>query len=589
MGSSRFPGKVLADLAGKPLLWHLKVRLDRCREVDETVLATSDSSCDDPLAAYARELGLRVWRGSETNVLERLLEAARGADAEVLVRVTGDAPLVDPESVDLLVDAMLDAGAHFCVFDQSVPCIHEGFEVFTRAALDKLHREASSDPVAIEHTCSYFKLHPGFVVSKAVSLPERFQYRGARVSVDTPADLDFLRAVYARLGVGPGDADMVSVVDLLREEPSLVEVNSGVRQKAAWAASVRVAIRCDAGPEIGMGHLMRCLALAEYLREEHGMGVTFFMRPSALAERIVHERHHRCVRLSGGAECWGDFEKHLAGGEFRLLILDVRDGGGLEEIRAMRGRLRLVWADLDDPEPKRLVCDFVFYPPVPQLNRMGWEGFGGKLFTGWEWIVVGRQFRRERERLSAVQRVSNGVPRILVTMGGSDPAGLTLKALEGLKTVDSAFHAVFVLGPAFVHGEAFEEALGGVEYSHEVHAGVENMAEEMGRADLAVACFSGTAYELASLGIPSVLLALTKDHEESCLALESAGMALGLGWHGEVGAAAVGEAVGGLLRDGHRRLGMGDSARERVDGLGAQRISRVLAAVVQEEALRNFR
>src|SRR4051794_26785438 len=106
MTSTRLPGKVLMDLQGKPLLQQQLARLERCQRADEIVLAITTNPDDDPIAELAQRLGIHVHRGSEHDVLERYLGAARAADAGVIVRVTSDCPLIDPDEVDVVIDAL---------------------------------------------------------------------------------------------------------------------------------------------------------------------------------------------------------------------------------------------------------------------------------------------------------------------------------------------------------------------------------------------------------------------------------------------------------------------------------------------------
>ena len=102
MGSTRFPGKSLYPVAGRPLIWHLIHRLKQARAVTHVCVATTTDPSDDPLAAYAAEQGAVVVRGSVDNVLERYLTAARRLEAEVVIRVTGDSPLVAPDIIDAM-------------------------------------------------------------------------------------------------------------------------------------------------------------------------------------------------------------------------------------------------------------------------------------------------------------------------------------------------------------------------------------------------------------------------------------------------------------------------------------------------------
>lgn len=575
MGSSRFPRKVLADLHGKPVIWHLLHRISQCKTVDQTVLATSDQSADDDLASYVNGLGFKVVRGSESNVLERLCLAARATNADVIVRVTGDAPLVDPESLDAQVAGLVENGADFCVSRPDTPNINEGFEAFTKAALYKLEGGASDDPIAVEHTCTYFKKHPGFVESFFLDVPEELQFHGARVSVDTPSDLVFLNLLHERLAAAAGELDIRAVVRLLRREPELTRINAAVRQKAADAVSRTAMIRCDTSPAIGLGHLMRCLALAEALRDEQSLGVTFVTKPSELAKQMIAEHNHRHIVIPEESDSWLQLEQQLQLTRPDVLILDVRDGVALSVMEGLRQRTGVITVSIDDPEEKRLACDLLFYPPVPQVARMDWSQVRGEKFVGWDWVLLRRQFHAAHEKRLHLNLgdQETAVPRILITMGGSDPAGMTMLATSALKQISAPFHAVFVLGASFCHEHAFQILLSRVAYSFEVVRSVDAMAELMLSADMAVACFSVTAYELATVGLPTVFLSLTDDHYEASLAFEKEGMGISLGRHDQVNAEALALAISEILMDRPRRVRMSKTALSKTDGLGAKRIA----------------
>jgi len=583
MGSARFPRKVLADLAGQPVIWHLIHRLRQCQCVDEVMLATSDQMGDDDLAGYVTRLGVRVVRGSETDVLQRILKSAREAKAEIIVRVTGDAPLVDPASVDAQVRGLLEHQAGFCIAEQGVPDINEGFEAFTMAALTKLGSEASADPIAVEHTCTYFKKHPGFVNTVMLPVPEDLQFKGARLSVDTPADLEFLNLLHERLGARAGEIDVRSVVLLLRKQPELMRVNAAVVQKVAGLKNRTVLIRCDASPEIGHGHLIRCLALAEALREEQSMGITFVTRASLVCSKLISECRHRHLVLADDVSMhWTQIEDYIRQTGADVLVLDLRgDGITTDFLADLRDRCGVLLVDVDDMEEKRLACDLVFSPPVRQVKRLDWNKLHGRLFWGWDWVLMRRQFQQVRQKRVDAPRRERFLPEILVTMGGSDPAGMTLQAVTALQKVTMPFHAVFVLGGSFCHQAAFDAEIQKVSYSHEIHRAVDAMAELMAKADLALACFSVTAYELAAIGVPAIYLSLTDDHFESSQAFVDAGLGISLGHHEHVDEAAIIHAVSEILVDSPRRLTMSQAALDHCDALGAQRIAAEIAQTLQ--------
>ena len=270
MGSTRFPGKVLAELAGRPILWHIVQRLRHCHVLERLVLATSVEPANDILAAYASELGLVVVRGPEDSLLDRHLIAASAFKPDIIVRITGDCPLVDPGIVDRLVEQMVVTGAAYATVRPGSPCIHEGIDPFTTDVLLRLATEVGHEPSVREHVVSYLKTHPDFAPITYIELDKDEEFAGARISVDTPADLQFLETVYQRIGAPPGEADIRAVVRMLRENPSLLDINRHIHQKVMGDRTLLALFLCENADDAA---LLSTLAAA--MRDEHGVGITF--------------------------------------------------------------------------------------------------------------------------------------------------------------------------------------------------------------------------------------------------------------------------------------------------------------------------
>ncbi|MHB1041763.1 MAG: cytidylyltransferase domain-containing protein [Eubacteriales bacterium] len=564
MGSSRLPGKVLMPLAGKPVLWHIIHRLRKCRLVDEIAIATSDNSSDDPVRDFAATEGIEVVRGPEDNVLERYMLAARQLSAEVIVRVTGDAPLVDPAVIDYLIDTLVREQADFCMGYPGVPCIHEGFDPFTFHALQRLVDEAGENPVAREHVTAYFKLHPEFVSITRVPIDPDHQFSGARVSVDTPADLRFLEEVYARLNVPAGEADMCDVVRLLRTDPELLKINAHVHQKDANERSRRILFRCDGNAEIGLGHVVRCLALADEMREAHGCGVSFAMASGPVGFELVRKAGYPIIQKAGEHEdVWLDVVIQDLRPD--ALVLDVRSGLSRGSVEKWRSSGVMI-VTVDDPSERRLAADLALYPPVPQVQKMDWTGFNGQLHVGWEWVALRRGVAQRPPH------VPHERPLVLVTMGGSDPAGLTLKAVEGLDLLDQEFDTVVVLGSGFCHVAELAALLKRTRRKFDVRRNVQDMPGLMSRSDLAVASFGVTAYELAAMGVPAVYMCLTEDHAVSASSFVNAGIGVSLGVYREVKSEFLAHSVLSMLVNDKLLAQMSELASNLVDGRGTGRI-----------------
>jgi spore coat polysaccharide biosynthesis protein SpsF len=232
MGSSRLPGKVLADIGGMPALTRLLLRLRACRKVDDIVLATSISKADDALEEWAHANGVAVYRGSEDDVLHRVVQAQLQMRSDIVVEVTGDCPLLDPEIVDLGVETFL---ANECdvVTNTRIPSYPQGadVQVFRTQALAEVERTID-DPAVREHVSLYFYEHPEKYRVIHLIAPHSWCDPDQRLQLDYEEDLRFIREIYRRLEPRYGNAFGVArVVDLLRSDPALREINAHCVEK----------------------------------------------------------------------------------------------------------------------------------------------------------------------------------------------------------------------------------------------------------------------------------------------------------------------------------------------------------------------
>jgi spore coat polysaccharide biosynthesis protein SpsF len=228
MGSTRLPGKVLKDLEGETVLARVVNRLRGARLITDLLVATTELAADDAIVQECESLSVPVSRGDQDDVLDRYYRAAQLAKAEVVVRITSDCPLIDPEITDKTIAAFLEARADYAS-NALVRTYPRGLdtEVMSSGALGRAWREAG-ESYEREHVTPYIYEHPSEF--KLVSVTDTVDRGDYRWTVDTAEDLEFVRAVYARLkGGGFGWRD---VIGLLEREPALMELNRLVKQKA---------------------------------------------------------------------------------------------------------------------------------------------------------------------------------------------------------------------------------------------------------------------------------------------------------------------------------------------------------------------
>jgi spore coat polysaccharide biosynthesis protein SpsF len=232
MGSTRLPGKVLAEIGGLPMLVHVVERVRRCHEVHDVWVATTAEAADDAIERLCRERTYSFYRGSTQDVLDRYVQAARLARADVIVRLTADCPLLDPALVDLTVRAFLDAAPPADLVVNRLPGartypIGLDTEVASRPALERAWREAG-EPHQREHVFPYLYDPPGRF--RVVRLDAEEDYGALRWTVDTPQDLEFVRQVVSRLD-RDGRFGWRDVLAIVQAEPALALINADVPHK----------------------------------------------------------------------------------------------------------------------------------------------------------------------------------------------------------------------------------------------------------------------------------------------------------------------------------------------------------------------
>ena len=231
MTSTRLRGKVLMDVAGRPMLAQQLRRLARCRQADEIVVATTTNATDDPVVAIAREAGVRWFRGSEADVLGRYVGAAREAKADVVVRVTADCPLIDPEESDRVIEALV-AQRERCDYASNVVrrTYPQGLdtEVMHADTLERLDRLAQSSPAREHVTYFIFNERPELFAIQSVTDIENNS--DLRWTVDVSQDLEMVRRLYEELNLGERVVGYRELLAYVRAHPAIAAVNAGAMQ-----------------------------------------------------------------------------------------------------------------------------------------------------------------------------------------------------------------------------------------------------------------------------------------------------------------------------------------------------------------------
>lgn len=336
-------------------------------------------------------------------------------------------------------------------------------------------------------------------------------------------------------------------------------------------------IRADASPQIGTGHLMRCLALAQAWRDTGGQVFFVTALPAqALSDRLAAEgmevmrlavepgsdddaiettklaqRLHASSFVLDGYNFLANYQRRVRDSGLYLLLIDDN------------GRAASYYADAILNQ--NLHADESLY-----LNREP----GTKLLLGSRYVLLRHEFLKWR----AWQRETPDVARkLLITLGGGDDDKASLKVVQALEQVEvDKLEAIVVAGAGNPHYDQLQTALNSSRHSIRLESHVTDMPELMAWADAAVSGSGSTCWEMAFMGLPNLMLVLAENQLGVAAQLEARGIALHGGWHTHAGLDSLVELLTGLIRDGAQRRVMSERGRRLIDGDGAARVADIL-------------
>ena len=231
MTSSRLPGKVLLDAAGKPMLQHLINRLRAVPSINSIVLATTINAADDVLVEFANRHDVLVYRGSELDVMGRVIGAARLAQADVVVEITGDCPIIDPDIVEQTIqmylhnDAVYVSNGHIRSYPDGMDTQVFGLDVLIQSAA------MTTAPLDREHVSLHIRSNPAVFPKLTLIAPPSLHWPELGLTLDEEADYKLLKKIIEKLAPENPLFSCLDVVRLLRKNPDWVAINQAVARK----------------------------------------------------------------------------------------------------------------------------------------------------------------------------------------------------------------------------------------------------------------------------------------------------------------------------------------------------------------------
>ena len=265
-----------------------------------------------------------------------------------------------------------------------------------------------------------------------------------------------------------------------------------------------ILIRCDASKDIGLGHITRCLVLANKFRND-GYNIYFAIKNYEITIEKLKEQKFDMLIAEDNFDYFNWIESIIEEKQIDIFIGDIRDGFPVELITFMKNRNILTVA-IDEPSSYAKECDLCFYPPHANIDKSKYKG---KVFQGLEYVILRDEFYEKFEKKK------NEIPNILVMMGGTDAYNLTLPVIKKLDNCNEKFEISVILSEKNKDFSLLKEFKRIANHKINIYNKIDNMAYFLNNIDYAVISFGASAYEMLVMKIPSVHVCLNEEHYEA--------------------------------------------------------------------------
>ncbi len=490
MGSTRLPGKVIEKIGDKPLLEILVNRLKKSAYIDDVTIATTKNKEDNAVERLANELGIYCYRGSEEDVLDRFAESSRLSNADVVVRVTGDNPLIDTDLVDTLIDIHLTNNLDY-TYCLDTP-LGVGAEIIESKVLLEISKKAELESER-EHVTPYLRSHQDDY--NILQFYSNIRNQNIRLTVDTNEDLTLIKAIYHNLG-DLEDLKISDVIHFLKTHPEIYRINAAVEQNPDdTIKTINVAFLTEGNSEMGMGHVYRSITFAKTIIANLMAKAYFLTKSNDNVIKLIEDENFPTVKLNNDEEIVG----HLKKLDINLVVIDNLD---FEEdiLKEIKDQIKIVLVDNLDPKINKH-ADIVMSMYKSFVNKNYHNNTTDtQYFCGPKYLLLRDEFYNSPKKVLLKPKIED----ILLIFGGSDPSNLTSKVLE---KIGDNYRINIVLGPEFNYYDVLYRIIDTYENNHvTINIEPDNIAELMYNADLVITSPGLSMFESVYVGSPVLLI-----------------------------------------------------------------------------------
>lgn len=588
-GSSRLPGKVLMDISGKSLLWHIIQRLKSCKKIDLIIVATSDKEADKPLIDLAAECRVESFAGSEDDVLDRFYQAAKKFNIDAAIRITGDCPLIHPETVDRMVSLFSEKRIDYVCGNPAFCSVEQGSELISMRALEKIKKSAKND-YQKEHLTIFIQENPQLFKIEMIDPEPIFARQDINLAVDTFDDFKLIKEIYKKLYVEGKIVDLTKVIKMLDDNPQIKKINENVKaseinryagklRKEIAAKSLseernarqklKIVFRCDASPEIGWGHLRRGLAIADKLKRSQ----IFFASIKDKTNLIIKERGFGLF-LKDCQEEETDFLNRIRSGiKPDVLVIDNLISylePDIERLKADKIKVMMI----DKLCPGVIAADEIIFPNIHMDKNLLKIYLSpkqiNKVKTGPKYVIIRDEILKLKKLFKPVFKKN---PDIVISTGSSDPCGVLLKLVLWLKEMNIGSKIVVLVGGSFKFQKELEKIKKNLPQNFQFFA---YSAKKIVKANIAICTFGVSIYEMVYLGIPTICVSHSEENASVAKILaKNCGVIENAGYINDVNIMVLNDKIR-LLAQKEHYLNLINKCDKLIDGKGARRIAELI-------------
>lgn len=557
------------------MLEHVINQTKHSKFIDEIIIATTNSVDDDQIVKFCKTHHQKFFRGSENDVLDRYYQCGKKYNAGVIVRITSDCPLIDPDIIDLAIEKFLDCNVDYignniekkngnwendtCGYPQG-----NTVEVCSFSALEKAWSKAKK-PSEREHVFPFIQFNPQIFNITNFRNTEDLSY--IRCTVDRADDLIFVKNIYQKISRKKHVVKTADVVNIITKYPQLLTLNNRIPFDEGYKISLRndllsksahkkksrkkVVIRADGNHKVGLGHFFRTISLANEL-SKNNCSVIFLTQNKLELKKITNKFQIELLQNTNPSTLLQKLNKLKPD----VIILDKhKEDTKCLEIMKMSCR-NLLSIDYVGNNISKIKNNFpILYPERIDSTNL------------FQYAILSKQFLIKKP-IKIIKKVKS----IVILQGGSDTHCFTPKIIDSLQNLPDEIKITAVLGPSFSCFDKIDNLLQSLHKKIKLVKNVKNMSAFLVNFDLAVTAGGMTLLELAYLGIPSIIVCGERFEEQTAQLMAKNGYGINLGFGKNVSKNKIFHTTKNIIKSYQLRKKMNQNGKRLIDGKGLLRI-----------------